>query len=93
VKRLVAFQRSAQTGIYVDVHHHRAGAGRDLYTQLLWQLAGRGYRQVFAGITQPNEASNGFSSILRVHRRRLAPAGGMAARQLAQRGMDATRPA
>jgi L-amino acid N-acyltransferase YncA len=60
VKRLVAFQRSAQTGIYVDVHHHRAGAGRDLYTQLLGKLAGRGYRQVFAGITQPNEASNGF---------------------------------
>ena len=60
LKRLVAFQFSAETGIYVDVHHHRAGAGRDLYTQLLRRLAERGYRQAFAAITQPNEASNSF---------------------------------
>jgi L-amino acid N-acyltransferase YncA len=60
VKRLATFQWSAETGIDVDVDHHRAGAGRELYTQLLRRLAQRGYRQVFAGITQPNEASNGF---------------------------------
>jgi L-amino acid N-acyltransferase YncA len=60
VKRLVAFQRSAQTGIYVDVHHHRAGAGRDLYTQLLWQLAGRGYRQVFAVSPNPTRPATAF---------------------------------
>jgi L-amino acid N-acyltransferase YncA len=60
LKRLAAFQWSAETGIYVDVDHHRAGGGRELYTQLLRGLAERGYRQVFAGITQPNEASNGF---------------------------------
>ena len=60
LKRLVAFQWSAETGIYVDVRHHRAGGGRELYTHLLRRLAERGYRQVFAGITQPNEASNGF---------------------------------
>ena len=60
LKSLAAFQWSAETGIYVDVHHHRAGGGRELYTQLLRRLAERGYRQVFAGITQPNEASNGF---------------------------------
>ena len=60
LKRLATFQWSAETGIYVDADHHRAGAGRDLYTQLLRRLAERGYRQVFAGITQPNEASNGF---------------------------------
>ncbi len=60
LKRLVALQWSAETGIYVHDHHHRAGGGRELYTQLLQRLAGRGYRQVFAGITQPNEASNGF---------------------------------
>jgi phosphinothricin acetyltransferase len=60
LKRLAAFQWSAETGIYVDVHHHRAGGGRELYTQLLRRLTERGYRQAFAGITQPNEASNGF---------------------------------
>ncbi len=60
LKRLAAFQWSAETGIYVDIAHHRAGAGRELYTQLLRRLTERGYRHAFAGITQPNEASNGF---------------------------------
>jgi L-amino acid N-acyltransferase YncA len=60
LKRLATFQWLAQTGICVDANHHRAGAGRDLYTQLLRRLAERGYRQVFVGITQPNEASNCF---------------------------------
>jgi L-amino acid N-acyltransferase YncA len=60
LKRLAAFQWSAETGVYVDVQHHRAGAGRELYTQLLRRLPERGYRHAFAGITQPNEASNAF---------------------------------
>jgi L-amino acid N-acyltransferase YncA len=60
VKRLATFQWSAETGTDVDVDNHRAGAGRELYTQLLRRLAQRGYRQVFAGITRPNAASNGF---------------------------------
>ena len=36
------------------------GGGRELYTRLLRRLTERGYRQAFAGITQPNEASNSF---------------------------------
>ena len=60
LKRLATFQWSAETGIYVDVDHHRAGGGRELYTRLLPRLTQRGYRQAFAGITQPNEASNCF---------------------------------
>jgi L-amino acid N-acyltransferase YncA len=32
LKRLATFQWSAETGIYVDVDHHRAGGGRELYT-------------------------------------------------------------
>jgi L-amino acid N-acyltransferase YncA len=60
LKRLATFQWSAETGIYVAVGHHRAGGGRELYTQLLRRLTERGYRQAFAGITQPNEASNSF---------------------------------
>jgi L-amino acid N-acyltransferase YncA len=60
LKRLPTFEWSTETGIYVDVDHHRAGGGRKLYTQLLRRLRERGYRQALAGITQPNEASNGF---------------------------------
>lgn len=60
LKRLATFQWSAETGIYVDMDHHRSGAGRALYTELLRRLTERGYRQAFAGITQPNEASNRF---------------------------------
>jgi L-amino acid N-acyltransferase YncA len=60
LKRLATFQWSAETGIYVDLDHHRGGGGRQLYTRLLSRLTQRGYRQAFAAITQPNEASNGF---------------------------------
>jgi L-amino acid N-acyltransferase YncA len=58
--RLAAFQWSTETGIYIDVNHQRAGSGRTLYAELLRRLTARGYRQAFAGITQPNEASNAF---------------------------------
>ena len=57
---LPAVQWSVETGIYVDADHHRAGGGAALYTELLRRLGERGYRQAFAGITQPNEASNDF---------------------------------
>ncbi|HEY2448516.1 MAG TPA: GNAT family N-acetyltransferase [Mycobacterium sp.] len=60
VNRLATYRWSAETGIYVDLDHRGAGGGRRLYTQLLRRLTERGYRQAFAGITQPNEASNGF---------------------------------
>ncbi|MBW0017406.1 MAG: N-acetyltransferase [Mycobacterium sp.] len=58
--RLPSFQWSVETGVYVDLDHHRGGGGRKLYTQLLRRLTERGYRRAFAGITQPNEASNAF---------------------------------
>lgn len=60
LKRLPSFRWSVETGIYVDSDRQRTGAGRELYTALLRRLTERGYRQAFAGITQPNEASNGF---------------------------------
>ncbi len=60
LKRLATLQWSVETGIYVDIGHQRTGGGRELYTQLLRRLTERGYRQAFAGITQPNEASNAF---------------------------------
>jgi L-amino acid N-acyltransferase YncA len=60
LKRLDTFQWSTETGIYVRAGHQRAGGGRELYRRLLRRLTERGYRQAFAAITQPNEASNGF---------------------------------
>lgn len=55
-----AYQWSTETSIYIAANHHRAGGGRKLYAQLLQRLADRGYRRAFAGITQPNRASNSF---------------------------------
>lgn len=60
LKRLATFQWTTETGIYLRADHHRTGGGRDLYTRLLQRLSDRGYRQAFAAITQPNEASNAF---------------------------------
>ncbi len=60
LNHLATYRWSAEIGIYVDLDNRRAGGGRLLYTQLLRRLTERGYRQVFAGITQPNEASNDF---------------------------------
>lgn len=60
LNHLATHRWSAEIGIYVDLESRRAGGGRLLYTQLLRRLTERGYRQAFAGITQPNEASNGF---------------------------------
>ena len=58
--RLPSYRWSVETGIYVEADHHRAGHGRRLYGRLLARLTERGYRQAFAAITQPNEASNAF---------------------------------
>jgi len=55
-----AYRWSTETSIYVAADRYRAGVGRKLYTQLLRRLTERGYRRAFAGITQPNEASNAF---------------------------------
>ncbi|CAM4216618.1 Phosphinothricin N-acetyltransferase [Mycobacterium basiliense] len=53
-----AYQWSTETSIYVANTHRGTGGGRKLYAQLLHRLTERGYRRAFAGITQPNEASN-----------------------------------
>ncbi|MCV7352845.1 GNAT family N-acetyltransferase [Mycobacterium parmense] len=60
MRSLATYRWSVETGLYVDGGHQRGGCGRALYAQLMNRLAQRGYRQAFAGITQPNEASNGF---------------------------------
>ena len=55
-----AYHWSVETSIYVARDRLRLGGGRMLYAELLSRLAGRGFRRAFAGIAQPNEASNVF---------------------------------
>jgi L-amino acid N-acyltransferase YncA len=55
-----AYQWSTETSIYIGMDHRHTGGGRKLYTQLLQRLTDRGHRRAFAGITQPNAASNAF---------------------------------
>ena len=53
-----AYRWSVETSIYLAQDGRRAGGGRMLYAELLKRLAERGFRRAFAGIAQPNEASN-----------------------------------
>jgi L-amino acid N-acyltransferase YncA len=55
-----AYRWSVETSVYLARDRLRSGGGRLLYGELLARLGRRGYRRAFAGITQPNEASNGF---------------------------------
>jgi L-amino acid N-acyltransferase YncA len=53
-----AYQWSVETSVYMAHDRLRIGGGRMLYAELLSRLTRRGFRRAFAGIAQPNEASN-----------------------------------
>lgn len=53
-----AYQWSVETSIYVAQSGQRSGGGRMLYAELLRRLSERGFRRAFAGIAQPNAASD-----------------------------------
>ena len=53
-----AYQWSVETSVYLAQDRQRAGGGRMLYAELLHRLTQRGFRRAFAGIAQPNVASN-----------------------------------
>lgn len=53
-----AYLWSVETSVYVAQDRRRSGGGRMLYAELLRRLTERGFRRAFAGIAQPNEASN-----------------------------------
>jgi phosphinothricin acetyltransferase len=55
-----AYRWAADVAAYIDAGHHRAGVGRALYTRLFEQLRAVGLWTLCAGITQPNDASNGL---------------------------------
>jgi L-amino acid N-acyltransferase YncA len=55
-----AYRWAADVAVYIDSAHHRVGVGQELYTQLFERLEAIGLWTLCAGITQPNEASNGL---------------------------------
>jgi L-amino acid N-acyltransferase YncA len=55
-----AYRWAADVAVYIDAGHHRSGVGRALYTHLFEQLRAIGLWTLCAGITQPNDASNGL---------------------------------
>lgn len=55
-----AYRWAADVAVYIASPHHRAGVGRALYGRLFEDLRETGLWTLCAGITQPNDASNGL---------------------------------
>ncbi|WP_432572563.1 GNAT family N-acetyltransferase [Kineococcus sp. SYSU DK005] len=55
-----AYRWSCEASVYAELGRRRTGAGRLLYGALFERLERRGYRAVFAGVAEPNEASAGL---------------------------------
>jgi phosphinothricin acetyltransferase len=55
-----AYQWSVEVSAYVGATAHRRGVGRALYASLFAVLVIQGFRNAYAGITLPNEASVRF---------------------------------
>ncbi|MBS1992634.1 MAG: N-acetyltransferase [Cyanobacteria bacterium SZAS LIN-2] len=59
-KTRAAYRWSVDVTIYLGPDARRQGVGRRLYTRLFDILRGQGYVNAYAGITLPNEASQGL---------------------------------
>lgn len=59
-----AYQWSVEVSAYVHVDAHRGGVARALYTSLFAVLALQGFRNAYAGITLPNDASEAMHRAL-----------------------------
>jgi L-amino acid N-acyltransferase YncA len=55
-----AWRWSCEVSVYLETGRRRGGGGRALYEALLERLTDRGYRTAVAGMTLPNEASEGL---------------------------------
>lgn len=55
-----AYRWSCEVSVYLEMGRRRTGAGRALYDALLARLAERGFRTAIAGMTLPNECSEGL---------------------------------
>ncbi len=59
-RQRAAYQRSAETSVYVHEAHRGKGVATRLYARLFERLADLGYFNAYAGITLPNDASVAF---------------------------------
>ncbi len=59
-----AYRWSCEVSVYVERDRRRTGAGRALYEMLFERLRARGYRNAIAGMTLPNDASEGLHRAL-----------------------------
>lgn len=55
-----AYRWSCEVSVYLELGRRRTGGGRALYAALLERLSARGYRMAAAGMTIPNDASEGL---------------------------------
>jgi phosphinothricin acetyltransferase len=53
-----AYDTSVEMSAYLALSHHGKGLGRKLYETIFPALAGADIHRCYAGITQPNDASN-----------------------------------
>jgi phosphinothricin acetyltransferase len=59
-----AYRWACEVSVYLELGRRRTGGGRMLYEALLARLTERGYRMAIAGMTLPNEASEGLHRAL-----------------------------
>jgi phosphinothricin acetyltransferase len=59
-KERAAYRWACEVSVYLEPGLRRRGAGRALYEALLPRLASRGFRTAVAGMTLPNDASEGL---------------------------------
>jgi L-amino acid N-acyltransferase YncA len=59
-----AYQWSVEVSAYVHRDAQRLGVARSLYTSLFAALVVQGFRNAYAGITLPNDASVGFHTAM-----------------------------
>lgn len=55
-----AWSWSCEVSVYLEMGRRRSGGGRALYEALLARRTERGYRTAVAGMTLPNEVSDGL---------------------------------
>ena len=63
-KERAAYRWSSEVSVYLEAERRRGGGGRALYAALFERLAARGYRTVVAGMTLPNDPSEGLHRAL-----------------------------
>jgi L-amino acid N-acyltransferase YncA len=59
-KERAAYRWSSEVSVYLEMGRRRSGRGRMLYGALFERLAERGFRTLVAGMTLPNDASEGL---------------------------------